>query len=302
MHTEEFLTKFCHREDADKRKLRYRPDQYLYLEGDLARSVFRITAGVVIVFRLLADGRRQIHRFATRGDFLALDFADAYSHNAEAITEVTAEVYDRPWFDRTFQNHPDFRRAVLRHLTEALTAAQEQAVMLGRKTALERTASFICFLLQKAPADARHSYIIIRMSRSDIADYLGLTFETVSRMLHRLKSLGVIDLPKPDRFKVLNGPMLAQLAGEAETLGTQMPGAVEALGAGCIHGWVATSCRICRTTAPTSPLASRTCHSSPRLHGSTWPIATLTSASDASFPRPDIRARRVASGRRSQKA
>ncbi len=223
MRTEEFLTEFCLCEEADKREARYRPHQSLYLEGDPARLVFQITAGVVIVFRLLADGRRQIHRFATRGDLLALDFADLYSHNAEAITEVSAEVYDRPWFDRTFQDHPDFRRGVFRHLTDTLTASQEQAVMLGRKSAMERTASFICFLLQKAPADVRHSYIVIRMSRYDIADYLGLTFETVSRMLHRLKKLGVIDLPKPDRFKVLNWPVLAQLAGEAETAGRYLP-------------------------------------------------------------------------------
>lgn len=226
MRAEELLTEFCPCEGTAKRMARYRPHQSLYLEGDHAGSVFQITSGVVIVFRLLADGRRQIHRFATRGDLLALDFADRYSHNAEAITEVSAEVYDRPWFDRTFQNYPDFRRDVFRHLTDTLTAAQEQAVMLGRKTALERTASFICFLLQKAPADVRHSYIVIRMSRCDIADYLGLTFETVSRMLHRLKKLGVIDLPKPDRFKVLNGPMLAQLAGEAETVGALMPSAM----------------------------------------------------------------------------
>ena len=227
MRTKEFLTEFCLYEEADKRKVRYRPHQSLYLEGDRARSVFHITAGVVIVFRLLSDGRRQIHRFATRGDFLAMDFADAYAHNAEAITEVSADVYDRSWFDRTFQDHPDFRRDVFQHLTDTLTAAQEQAVMLGRKSALERTASFICFLLQKAPADARHSYIVIRMSRYDIADYLGLTIETVSRMLHRLKDLGVIDLPKPDRFKVLNGLMLAQLAGEAQSVGTHIPCAME---------------------------------------------------------------------------
>lgn len=215
MYARDFLSGYLPCGGTNLWEARYRPHQSLYHEGDPARAVFRVTAGVVIVYRLLPDGRRQIHRFATRGDFLALDFAESYCHHAEAITEVSVELYDRACFDRALQNDPAFRREVFQLLTDMLMDSQEQAVLLGRMTALERTASFLHFLHQKAPVCARSSYIVIRMSRCDIADYLGLTFETVSRMLHRLKNLGIIDLPKPDRFKVLNHSVLARLAGEA---------------------------------------------------------------------------------------
>ncbi|WP_158085600.1 helix-turn-helix domain-containing protein [Henriciella aquimarina] len=191
----------------------YHPHQPLYLEGDPARAVFRIVSGVVIVYRLLPDGRRQIHSFVGKGDFLALDLADTYRHSAEAITEVSAELYMRQSFDRAMHDKAGFRRQVFKLLTDMLMAAQEQAVMLGRKTALERTASFLLFLDHQASCPD-NGYVVIRMSRYDIADYLGLTFETVSRMLHRLKNLGLISLPKPDRFRVLKRSALAQVAGE----------------------------------------------------------------------------------------
>lgn len=197
-----------------ERQIRYRPHQPLYLEGDPAHSVFRVTSGVIIVYRLLPDGRRQIYSFATQGEYLALDLGGTYRHCAEAVTEVSVEACERATFERALQHDAEFRRQVFSYLTESLLAAQEQAVLLGCKSALERTASFLCFLHEKSPARVPGAYIVIRMSRSDIADYLGLTFETVSRMLHRMKDLGIIDLPKPDRFKVLDWQGLARLAGK----------------------------------------------------------------------------------------
>lgn len=214
MHMMELTSRRLASDIKSEHEVRYRPHQSLYLDGDPAHSVFRVTSGVVIVYRLLPDGRRQIYSFATQGDFLALDLGHTYRHYAEAITEVSVEVYERTSFEQALQRDADFRRAIFSYLTESLLEAQEQAVLLGCKSALERTASFLCFLYEKSPARAPGAYIVIRMSRSDIADYLGLTFETVSRMLHRMKDLGVIDLPKPDRFKVLDWQALAKLAGK----------------------------------------------------------------------------------------
>lgn len=207
--------------NSNERAGRYRPHQTLYVEGEDAASVFRILSGVVIIYRLLPDGRRQIHRFASRGDFLALDLAETYRHSAEAITEVSAQLCDRSAFDRALQEDAVFRRQIFRRLTDMLLAAQEQAVMLGRQTALERTASFLLFLDRQASCP-QSGYVAIRMSRYDIADFLGLTFETVSRMLHRLKSRGLIELPKPDRFRVLRREALAEVAGSACVVQAQL--------------------------------------------------------------------------------
>jgi CRP/FNR family transcriptional regulator len=113
------------------------------------------------------------------------------------------------------QEQPKFRQSVLTLISQLLQDAREQALLLGRKNAMERTASFLIFLNDRF-CDPATGFAPIRMSRCDIADYLGLTLETVSRMMNKLKKHGVIALPQPNTFRVLNRSRLVALAGEIE--------------------------------------------------------------------------------------
>ncbi|WP_084397090.1 helix-turn-helix domain-containing protein [Henriciella aquimarina] len=192
---------------------RLQPRETLFIDGERAHSVFRVRSGLVMTYRLLSDGRRQIHSFARTGDFLTLGTGDLYTVSAEAITESSVEVFRRGKLDNILREDSVFGRQLIQRLTHELSVAREQAAMLGRKSAMERIASFLVFLDRRGDRTP-DELIAIPMTRNDIADYLGLTLETVSRMIHRLKALGLIDLPRPDRFRVLCPPELAEAAGE----------------------------------------------------------------------------------------
>lgn len=197
---------------------RLHPHEHLYFQGDTPKGVYEIEHGTIILYRLTADGRRQIQDFASDGDFLALTFADEHDLSAEALTNVKVRFIPRAVFDRALQTDAEFRRGVFTLMADVLHSAREQSMLLGLKSAMERTASFLLFL------DGRFrkrgdTYTPIRMSRCDIADYLGLTLETVSRMLNRLKHETVIDLPRPDIFRIRDHARLIALSGDAEDNG-----------------------------------------------------------------------------------
>lgn len=195
--------------------LRFAPHEHLFFQGDPPRGVFQVISGTVILYKLMADGRRQIQDFASDGDFLALTFADTHDLNAEALTDVEAHFVARSSFDRALQDKPAFRRSVFTLIDDMLHASREQALLLGRKCAMERTATFLLFLDSRF-ADPDTGFVEIRMSRCDMADYVGLTLETVSRMMNRLKKRGIIDLPHPNHFCILDRKHLIAAAGEAE--------------------------------------------------------------------------------------
>jgi CRP/FNR family transcriptional regulator len=185
----------------------------LFFQGDAPRGVYEILSGTVIQYKVMADGRRQIQSFASEGDFLAMTFSDIHDLSAEALTDVEVLFVPRSAFDHRLQEQSGFRRSVFTLISQLLQDAREQALLLGRKNAMERTASFLIFLDNRF-CDPATGFAAIRMSRCDIADYLGLTLETVSRMMNKLKKTGIIDLPQPNTFRVLNRSRLIALAGE----------------------------------------------------------------------------------------
>ena len=195
--------------------LRFAPHEHLFFQGDAPKGVYEILSGTVIQYKVMADGRRQIQNFASEGDFLAMTFADVHDLSAEALTDLEVLFVPRTMFDRRLQEQAGFRRSVFTLVSQMLHEAREQALLLGRKSAMERTASFLIFLNDRFQ-DPATGYANIRMSRCDIADYLGLTLETVSRMMNKLKKQNIIDLPQPNLFQVLNTSRLIALAGEVE--------------------------------------------------------------------------------------
>ncbi|MGQ0674997.1 MAG: helix-turn-helix domain-containing protein [Rhodospirillales bacterium] len=189
----------------------------LFSEGDRAENVYQVVSGMLRLYKALPDGRRQITGFLSAGHHLGLSLNDLYLYSAEAITEVNLRRYPRAWFERLVDEVPGLARRLLAATSDELRAAQDQMLLLGRKTAGERIASFLIMLSDQHSNSCGEDTIHVPMSRNDIADYLGLTMETVSRMLAKLKRLGAIALPSPTRITLFDRERLQDLAaGELE--------------------------------------------------------------------------------------
>ena len=184
----------------------------LFAEGHEADSVYEVVRGMVRLYKLLADGRRLITGFLSAGQLLDLAPEGIWAYTGEAITEVTVCRYKRTVFERLIDEVPGFARRLLSATSNELRTAQERMLLLGRKGAAEKVASFLLMMADQQGGDGAE-HVNIPMSRNDIADYLGLTIETVSRTLTRLKQDGLIALPKSVRIEIRDRARLEELAG-----------------------------------------------------------------------------------------
>jgi CRP/FNR family transcriptional regulator len=184
----------------------------LFEQDALAGSVFNVTEGVVRLYKSLPDGRRQIVGFALAGDFLGLALMDRYGVAAEAVTNVRACRFARSAFLAYVDSRPHLLRRLHEFAGHELSLAQDQMLLLGRRTAEEKVAAFLLNLQARYGRIGTASVNVpLPMSRQDIADYLGLTIETVSRTLTKLardKALLVV----PDGVRLLSAGRLEQLA------------------------------------------------------------------------------------------
>lgn len=194
--------------------LKLGPGQTLFHEGDPATRVFTLTAGTLKLYKLLADGRRQVTGFLHPGDFLGISVDDEHAFSAEAVENSVLCWFPRARFDDFVEDQATMERELYRMAAQELAAARQQFVLLGRKTASERIASFLLSLAERTERPTRPQSGLVRlpMSRSDIADYLGLTKETVSRVISALKRDRVIRLEALDIVQILDRGRLEQLA------------------------------------------------------------------------------------------
>ncbi|MBN9481231.1 MAG: helix-turn-helix domain-containing protein [Bordetella sp.] len=190
------------------------PGQALFHEGDPNPYVFNVVDGAVKLYRLLPDGRRQITGFLFQGDFLGLGVRGASSFTAEALTPVNACRFRRGDFDQLLNALPALEHRLVALAGDELMAAQEQIVLLGRKTARERLASFLSRLSDRqVQLGGARGQVHLPMTRLDIADYLGLTIETVSRVFTQFKTSGLIQL-LPGNDVALPDPAALKALGE----------------------------------------------------------------------------------------
>jgi CRP/FNR family transcriptional regulator len=190
------------------------PGQALFHEGDPNPFVFNVVDGAVKLYRLLPDGRRQITGFLFQGDFLGLGGRGASSFTAEALTPLSACRFRRSDFDQLLNALPALEHRLVALAGDELMAAQEQIVLLGRKTARERLASFLTRLAERqVQLGGREGQVHLPMTRLDIADYLGLTIETVSRVFTQFKTSGLIQL-LPGNEVALPDPAALKALGE----------------------------------------------------------------------------------------
>ena len=182
-------------------------------EGQPASGFFNITRGTAKLFKLLPDGRRQITGFAGVGHFLGLAVSDTFAFSAEAIEPVRLCRFSRPKLRALLDDFPAMEKRLLEVASNELVAAQEQMLLLGRKTARERLASFLVMQSrQGGPCRAPRTRFPLPMTRGDIADYLGLTIETVSRTLTKFRVEGLIDLPAQSDLVIRIPAALERLA------------------------------------------------------------------------------------------
>ncbi len=165
----------------------------LVREGEPSSDVFNITSGSMRIYKLLPDGRRQITGFLFAGDFIGLASGASYAFSAEAIEDVTLCRFRKNEYWALIRTRPSLEGALLERATHEIAAAQNQMLLLGRKSARERVASFLIDLPGRDPTRPTSGGVVnLPMTRSEIADYLGLTIETVSRELTKLKTAGIV--------------------------------------------------------------------------------------------------------------
>lgn len=188
----------------------------LFHQGDAARHVFNVTSGCVRISRLLADGRRQITGFLFAGDFIGLSAEDERAFTVEAVRPATLCRFRRADYRALMDHRRELQTALLERAGNELSAAQAQIVTLGRKTAVERLASFLLHLAGRDPFGPQTTALVrLPMTRGDIADYLGLTLETVSRAMGRLKAMGLITQISLEELRVDRPDGLRELAAGA---------------------------------------------------------------------------------------
>jgi CRP/FNR family transcriptional regulator, anaerobic regulatory protein len=193
---------------------RLSPGQPLFHEGDDADRVYTVTHGSLKLYKLLPDGRRQVTGFMHAGDFVGTSLDDEYAFTAEALEPTQLCSYPGNRFDEFTQSNPELERELYRLAAHEAAAAQHQFVLLGRKTAAERVASFFLGLAQRTEKREKlaGSTVCLPMSRSDIADYLGLTKETVSRVISMMKRQRLIRSEKAGSVEILDRQGLEELA------------------------------------------------------------------------------------------
>ena len=192
----------------------WKKHETIFRAGAPMAAFFKIRSGIVAVSRTLDDGRRQIVAIRVPGDCVGyLDNDGKYAFEGEALTDVEACAFDRRGFDAFAARHPDLAAAVAEALSAALKQSGQAMLVLGQLRSTERVAHFLAEIdalyRQRAVSCGTLS---LKMSRAQIADYLGLTIETVSRAIGKLKGREVISLMGSDEIVVLDNDKLRQIA------------------------------------------------------------------------------------------
>jgi CRP/FNR family transcriptional regulator, nitrogen fixation regulation protein len=167
----------------------YRKDEEIYGEDEPAEYVYQIIRGAVRTYKLLSDGRRQIGAFHLPGDVFGLESGESHRLAAEAIIDTTVRLVKRSSLEHAANNNVQVARKLWGITAGELHHAENHMLLLGRKSAMERVATF---LLEMDRRLAVAGMMALPMCRRDIGDYLGLTLETVSRALSQLHGEGVL--------------------------------------------------------------------------------------------------------------
>lgn len=178
----------------------YNANSVVYAQGDTAGPLYLVAFGAVRLCRLTSDGRRQISGFVLPGEVFGFEARGEHHFYAECVDATGIRVL-RPSGDAS--------ASTLNLALQTLTRAQEHLLVLGRQNAVERMAAFLVDLAER---QGNEKSVLLPMQRNDIADYLGMTFETVSRVIGRLKAMRIIQLRTTREIEILNSAGLETLS------------------------------------------------------------------------------------------
>jgi CRP/FNR family transcriptional regulator, nitrogen fixation regulation protein len=187
--------------------MNFRRNAEIFGEGEDAEYVYKVLSGAARTYKILSDGRRQIGAFYLPGDVFGLESSDAHSYSAEAISDSAVLVVRRSTLLNSAERNHDIARQLWSVTARELNMTQAHVLLLI-KSAQERLAAF---LLEMSERLAGKGAVELPMSRQDIADYLGLTIETVSRTLTQLAEASTIQLLASRRILLCNRPALSRL-------------------------------------------------------------------------------------------
>jgi CRP/FNR family nitrogen fixation transcriptional regulator len=187
-----------------------REGEEIFAEGDDTDHFYKVVSGVVRVCKFLADGRRRIEAFHVEGEAFGLELADLRLLSAEAVSDCTLIAYRRRGAETLAERDESVGRELFQYAMRNLAHAQDHSLLLARRGASEKVAAFLLSWARQLSASGK--LIALAMTRQDIADYLGLTIETVSRSLSQLEREGVIALPSLREVRLNNIPALQSLA------------------------------------------------------------------------------------------
>ncbi|WP_158927645.1 helix-turn-helix domain-containing protein [Acidisphaera sp. S103] len=179
--------------------MHFAQDQEIYGEGDDALTFFKVVSGVVRTCKFLADGRRQIDSFHIVGDVFGVEADAEHAFCAQAVCDCTVVAYRRRGLETAASTDADLSRHLFSHAMRTLSRAQDHALLLGRKSAIEKVAAFLVEWAAHSPGAV---IVSLAMTRQDIADYLGLTIETVSRTLSHLERAAIIELSSARQIRL----------------------------------------------------------------------------------------------------
>jgi len=187
--------------------------EFLFAEGDPTTHIFRVETGAIALYKILADGRRQVVGFAYPGDLIGLGAQGEHLMNAQAIKPTRLRCLPITILHHAAAKDPAFGFRLYEALAGELAATRDLMLTTGLRSATERLVSF---LLAFSRRSERHGHTPLEfelpMTRADIGDFLGLTIETVSRTFTKLKTLRLIELPHSNRVKIVDIDELENLA------------------------------------------------------------------------------------------
>ena len=181
----------------------------IFAEGGDTDVFYKVVSGVVRACKFLSDGRRQIEAFHVAGTLFGFELGEERLMSAEAVSDCILVSYRRRSVETLAQKDQTVSHQLFQYAMQNLAQAQSHSLLLGRRGAAEKVAAF---LLGWAAHSADKRVLHLAMTRQDIADYLGLTIETVSRSLTQFERDGVIALPCTRQVKILNTDALEDLA------------------------------------------------------------------------------------------
>ncbi len=187
--------------------------EFHFAEGDAISHVYRIETGALSLYRVLADGRRQVMGFAYPGDIVGLGVDNEYTMHAQAVKPTRVRCLSITSLRQSAAADPELGLKLYEAMARELAATRDLMLTTGQRSAMERVAGFLLAFSRRNQRNGHDaSNVDLPMTRTDIGDFLGLTIETVSRTFTKLKLMQLIELPHSNQVKLLDIDQLEELA------------------------------------------------------------------------------------------